>query len=70
MPDLCHKCGKPIVPHEEPRYTGREPEETWHYKCWKVGRPEPTNRSTLAADMAATLERGQRALDALKRRLR
>lgn len=66
----CRGCGREIIPLVSPRYTGREPEEHWHYSCWELKRPEPTNISTLGAEMATTMLKAQRALDDLKRRLR
>lgn len=52
MTDLCHGCGQPIVPLVNARYTGREPEEHWHYGCWSKDRPPPTNMKTIAAELA------------------
>lgn len=70
MVDKCRGCGRPIVPHEDPRYTGREPEEFWHYSCWEKTRPEPTNTQTLGAQMATTIRKAERALDELRDGLR
>ncbi len=70
MPDLCHGCGREIVPLQDARYTGREPEECWHYGCWEKGRPEPTNMRTLAAEMATNIERVNRAMNRVRRVLR
>lgn len=69
MADFCQGCGLAIVPLVDPRYTGREPEEHWHYECWSKDRPEPTNTSDLRAQLATTL-RAERALENLRRSLR
>jgi hypothetical protein len=67
---ICNGCLQLIVPLKEPRYTGREPEEHWHYKCWEIGRPEPTNVQTLAAQLATSTLKVERAFGELKRRLK
>lgn len=68
--DNCHGCGKPIIPNEDPRYTGREPEEHWHYSCWDKTRPPPTNLSDLRAQLATSIIRAENALDELRKVLK
>lgn len=68
--DKCHGCGKPIIPNEDPRYTGREPEEFWHYACWEKTRPAPTNTTNLAAQIATTIANAENALNELRKALK
>lgn len=70
MTDNCRGCGHPIVPLVDARYTGREPDEHWHYECWSKDRPPPTNLTDLRAQIATTALRAEDALNRLRRSLR
>lgn len=65
---LCPGCREPVELGDL-RYTGREPEETWHAHCWSDQKPEHTNMGDLRAQMVISIDKVERAFEGLRRRL-
>ncbi len=65
MTRLCPHCKLPVEPGDL-RYTGREPEETWHAHCYADQRPDHTNLSDLRAKMATITENLDQSIQRLR----
>lgn len=63
MSTICKGCGKKIIPNVDPRYTGREPEEYWHWDCHEAVKEK---YESTRSEIPAAIERLDNALARLR----